>query len=102
MITKQPALTSLDFLSKAKQIQKIRSQEYNKEKERSFAKVAESFNAVTGNTLKSSDICLILATLKLVRQYSNPTTIHDDSLLDFVSYASLWAEELTNDLKDTQ
>lgn len=93
--------TSLDFLEQAMEIQEERGAEYNKEAERSFQAVADAFNAVTRNNLKASDVALILAQLKLVRQYSDPTTIHDDSLLDFVSYASLWAEELTTELNNT-
>jgi len=36
--------------------------------------------------------------VKLVRQYSSPDRLHHDSLLDGVSYLSLWAEELTKEL----
>jgi hypothetical protein len=91
---------SVHFLNKAIKIQQERGTEYNKEEERSFNQVVTAFNAVTGHKLKGSDVCLLLAQLKLVRQYSDPDSIHDDSLLDFVSYASLWAEELTTELKD--
>ena len=66
--------------------------------ERSFKAAADAFNAATGKQLTGSDVCLVLAMVKMVRQYSSPDRLHHDSLLDGVSYMSLWAEELTKEL----
>lgn len=67
--------------------------------ERSFAAVATAFNAITGDNLKGSDVCLILQVLKDVRQYSNPSRIHADSLVDKVNYGALHAAELVKESK---
>lgn len=92
--------TSLDYLSECAEVQKQRGEQYDKSGtgERSFAACAAAFNAITGRDLKGSDICLILECLKNIRQYSDPTRLHEDSLLDKVSYASLHAEELNKEL----
>lgn len=88
--------TSVEFLQQCINVQAERGKQYDPkgDKERSFATVASMFNEVRGTELKGSDICLILEFVKLVRQYADPSRVHDDSLLDKVSYSSLWAEEL--------
>lgn len=93
--------TSIDYLNECMEVQKQRGQQYNAigTGERSFSACADAYNAITGGNLKGSDICLILQILKDVRQYSNPTRLHEDSLLDKVSYSSLHAEELNKELK---
>lgn len=92
--------TAINYLQESADIQKQRGEQYDKSGtgERSFNATAEAFNAITGNDLKGSDICLILQVLKDVRQYSDPTRLHEDSLLDKVSYSSLHAEELNKEL----
>ena len=92
--------TSIDYLEECVEVQKQRGEQYDAtgSGERSFSACANAFNAVTGRDLKGSDVCLILQTLKDVRQYSDPTRLHEDSILDKVSYASLHAEELNKEL----
>lgn len=94
--------TSVDYLNACIDIQKERGQEYDSKstKERSFKQAANAFNQLTGKNLKGSDVCLILECVKLVRQYSNPDRLHEDSILDKVSYSSLWAEEITSELSN--
>lgn len=93
--------TSTEFLTACAQVQSERAKQYDASGtgERSFDAAAEAFNCVTGKNLRGSDVCLILEMVKLVRQYSDPTRLHGDSVLDKVSYASLWAEELTKELR---
>ena len=91
--------TATDFLKSCIDVQKTRGKEYaGNDNERSFETVATTFNTITGRDLNASDICLLLVILKLVRQYADPERLHHDSLLDGVSYMSLWAEQLTKDL----
>lgn len=93
--------TATEYLSVCAQVQLERGGEYNASgtSERSFDAAAEAFNCITGKHLRGSDVCLILELVKKVRQYSDPTRFHADSVLDAVSYGSLWAEELTKELK---
>lgn len=92
--------TSSEYLSECLRVQTERGKQYDASGtgERSFAAAAAAFNAATGKSLTGSDVCLLLAMVKLVRQYSSPDRLHHDSLLDGVSYLSLWAEELTKEL----
>ena len=92
--------TASQYLNDCIQVQKQRGEEYDSKGtgERSFAAAAAAYNAITGHNLKGSDVCLILQVLKDVRQYSDPTRLHEDSLLDKVSYASLHAEELNKEI----
>jgi hypothetical protein len=96
----QPQKTSAEYLSECLRVQTERGKQYDASGtgERSFAAAAAAFNAATGKSLMGSDVCLLLAMVKLVRQYSSPDRLHQDSLLDGVSYMSLWAEELTKEL----
>ena len=92
--------TAVEFLSACAAVQSERGKQYDASGtgERSFAAAASAFNAATGKSLTGSDVCLLLTMVKLVRQYSSPDRLHHDSLLDGVSYLSLWAEELTKEL----
>lgn len=89
------------YLNECIEVQKQRGEQYDSKGtgERSFAAAASAFNAMAGQNLKGSDVCLMLACVKAVRQYSDPSRVHEDSLLDLVSYASLWAEELNKEVK---
>ena len=99
-MSKQPT-TAAEYLSACAQVQLERGKQYDASGtgERSFDAAAEAFNCITGKHLRGSDVCLILTMVKMVRQYSDPTRLHADSVLDMVSYASLLAEELTKELK---
>jgi len=92
--------TAAEYLSACAQVQLERGKQYDASGtgERSFDAAAEAFNCITGKHLRGSDVCLILELVKKVRQYSDPARLHADSVLDAVSYASLWAEELTKEL----
>lgn len=100
---KQPVApkTSVEFLNACAAVQSERGEQYDDSGtgERSFAAAASAFNAATGKSLTGSDVCLLLTMVKLVRQYSSPDRLHQDSLLDGVSYMSLWAETLTRELQ---
>lgn len=83
----------LDILDeRGKQYEPQNSQQVTHEN--SFEPVANAYNAITGKSLQGSDIALILDLLKKVRQYSNPTRLHFDSLVDSVNYTALWASNL--------
>lgn len=89
--------SSLDFLTAVSVVQAERGQEYDlddDQKERSFAATARAFNAITRKDLTPAEVCLLLALLKHVRQWTNPERLHQDSLLDGLSYTSLMCEEL--------
>lgn len=92
---------SVQYLNRCKAVQAERGKQYDSKGagERSFDAAAQAFNALTGEKLSGSDVCLLLTCLKVVRQNSDKSRIHDDSLLDGISYLSLWAEELTKELK---
>ncbi len=92
--------TAAEFLNACAAVQSERGKQYDASGtgERSFAAAASAFNAATGKQLTGSDVCLLLTMVKLVRQYSSPDRLHQDSLLDGVSYLSLWAEMLTKEL----
>ncbi len=102
---KQPTTTperiydksSIDFLEEVKGIQSQRASEYEQDGgERSFAKVATVFNTYTAMQLQPSHVALILEILKNVRFYSQDG-YHSDSVVDKISYASLWAELVTKE-----
>jgi len=92
--------TAVEYLQGCIDVQKERGEQYDSSGtgERSFDAAAKAFNALTGRDLKGSDVCLLFTCVKAVRQYSNPDRLHEDSLLDGVSYLSLWAEELNKEL----
>ena len=91
--------TAKDYLNECIEVQNQRGEQYDSKGtgERSFDAAAKAFNAMTGQNIKGSDVCLVLTCVKAVRQYNDPTRVHEDSLLDLVSYASLWAEELNKE-----
>ena len=91
---------SVQYLNRCKAVQHERGKQYDSKGtgERSFDAAAQAFNALTGEKLKGSDVCLLLTCLKVVRQNSDNSRVHDDSLLDGISYLSLWAEELTKEI----
>jgi hypothetical protein len=87
--------TAADFLSAGLEILSQRGGEYgNDGRECSFPQAAEAFNALTGHNLKGSDICLIIALVKQVRQYAQPSRFHEDSAVDSVNYLALQSELL--------
>lgn len=89
--------SSVDFLNIVKDIQVERGAEYEQEGgERSFDKIATVFNTYTGKYLLPSDIALILEIMKNVRFYAQDR-YHLDSVIDKVSYGSLWAELVTQE-----
>lgn len=89
--------SSIDFLDQVKAIQSQRAAEYEQDGgERSFAKVATVFNTYTGKDLQPSDVALLLEILKNVRFYSQDG-YHSDSVVDKISYGSLWAELVTEE-----
>lgn len=61
--------------------------------ERSAAKTAQAFNAITGHNISESEVFLLLQILKDVRQWSK-SKYHQDSAEDSISYAVLKAESL--------
>ena len=86
-------MKSNEFLQAAIDVQKERGAQYDKPSgERSMGATVEAFNCITGNNLKEQDGWMLLGLLKLVRQSQNPEKYHHDSALDFVAYASLYAE----------
>ena len=93
--------SSKGYLNECIEVQNQRGEQYDSKGtgERSFAAAASAFNAMTGQKIKGSDVCLLLVCVKAVRQYSAPSRVHEDSLLDLISYASLWAEELNKEVK---
>lgn len=92
-----PNLTSIDLLKAVQDIQSERAKEYEQDGgERSFAKIASVFNTYTGKDLLPSDIALIFEILKNVRFYAQEG-LHKDSVIDKISYASLWGELVTQE-----
>lgn len=92
-----PLKNSQEFLAAVSKVQAERGKEYDlddNQKERSFAATAKAFNAITRKDLTPAEVCLLLALLKHVRQWTNPERLHEDSLLDGLSYTSLMCEEL--------
>lgn len=86
-------MKSTEFLQAAIDVQAERGKQYDKPSgERSMAATVSAFNCITGFTLEESDGWMFLGLLKLVRQSQNPEQYHHDSALDFVAYASLYAE----------
>lgn len=92
--------TAADFLSEGMRILTERGQQYGSgERECSFPQVAQAFNAITGRDLAGSDVCLLLALVKQVRQYAQPERFHEDSAVDGVNYTALQAEQLKRERK---
>lgn len=90
----QKPASAADFLSEGLKILSERGNQYgSNQRECSFPQAADAFNAITGHSLKGSDICLIIALVKQVRQYAQPR-FHEDSAVDAVNYLALQAELL--------
>lgn len=90
-----------EILAECVQVQHERGKDYDtqgSQQERSFASVATAFNAITGQSLTPAEVCLVLQIVKDVRQWSQDR-LHEDSVLDGVSYASLKGEELYKQYK---
>ena len=88
-------VSAADFLSEGLKILSERGNQYgSNQRECSFPQAAEAFNAITGHNLKGSDVCLILALVKQVRQYAQPKRFHVDSGVDGVNYLALQSQEL--------
>lgn len=95
----QQITRSHEFLEESMKTQLQRATQYDKQDgERSAEATAKAFNAITGKDLLPAEIYLIQQILKDVRQWSNLSAPHIDSLLDCVSYSSLKAEQLCVDL----
>ena len=91
--------TAAEFLSAGLEILSDRGKQYSSAgEERSFPQVAQAFTAITGKALAGSDVCLILALVKQVRQYAQPGRFHEDSAVDGVNYVALQAQELKREL----
>lgn len=71
---------------------------YDAGEERSAAKIATVFNAITGHNLTEQDAWMFLICLKLVRQGRKHQT---DNLLDLSNYALLLAESHGNQTEQT-
>lgn len=96
-------MKSKEFLQAAIDVQKERGEQYDKPSgERSMGATVAAFNCITGFTLEESDGWMLLSILKLVRQSQNPEKYHHDSALDFVAYASLYAESASEQCKPVE
>ena len=96
-------MKSNEFLQAAIDVQKERGAQYDKPSgERSMGATVAAFNCITGFTLEESDGWMLLGLLKLVRQSQNPGKYHHDSALDFVAYASLYAEAASEQCKPVE
>lgn len=96
-------MKSKEFLQAAIDVQKERGAQYDKPSgERSMGATVAAFNCITGNNLKEQDGWMLLGLLKLVRQSQNPEKYHHDSALDFVAYASLYAEAASEQCKPVE
>jgi hypothetical protein len=96
-------MKSNEFLQAAIDVQKERGAQYDKPSgERSMGATVAAFNCITGFTLEESDGWMLLGLLKLVRQSQNTEKYHHDSALDFVAYASLYAEAASEQCKPAE
>ncbi len=86
-------MNALDILNTAAAHMQARAATYDKpEGERSMGKAVQAFNAITGRDLTEQEGWTLLAILKFVRFYQNPSVPHQDSLEDLVAYAALLGE----------
>jgi hypothetical protein len=91
-LPKKAVNTAPEFLVNAAELLHQRGHDYDQpEGERSAAKTAHAFNAITGKDINESEVWLLLTLLKLVRQNHAPE-FHRDSAEDAVAYAALLAE----------
>lgn len=95
---KKPTATSV--LATAHKTMEERGKQYDSpEGERSFDKVAQAYSAVSGKQLAGSDVALILALVKIVRDQTGKNP-HEDSLVDLVAYAALYFEQRMGESKN--
>lgn len=88
-------MRAAEYLSAAAAVQQERGQQYDSpEGERSGARIAAAFSAITGKDLTAAEVYLVLQITKDVRQWS-ARGYHHDSALDCVSCAALKAEALS-------
>lgn len=98
-ISEQATKPAAAILQEGLSILSERGKQYGSDgEERSFPQVAQAFTALTGKQLVGSDVCLILALVKQVRQYAQ-LRYHHDSAVDGVNYLALQAEELQKERK---
>ena len=84
--------TAQALLEKAASIMAERGKQYDKPAgERSMAATVAAYNAITGQSLTEPNGWLLMAILKMVRD-NQRETVHEDSCIDFVAYASLYSE----------
>lgn len=83
--------TPFNFISEAADVVKQRGTDngYDAGQERSAAKIAEVFNALTGHQLTEADAWTFLMVLKLVR---NRRKFKPDNIVDLIGYAGLLGE----------
>lgn len=91
--------TASDYLKDGADLLSERGKQYDKSgQERSMEKIVRIFNDMTGQDLTTVQGWYFMQVLKDVRFFQNTETVHEDSLLDKISYAALLAEEaLKND-----
>lgn len=90
-----PPRTVEDFLEEAGATLIQRGRDYDSTAgERSAARAAKAFNAITGRKLKIAEVWLLLQIIKDVRQFTGK--YHRDSAVDCIAYAALKAEALVN------
>lgn len=88
------AKTASDYLKDGADLLSERGKQYDKSgRERSMEKIVRIFNDMTGQDLTTVQGWYFMQVLKDVRFFQNPETVHEDSLLDKISYAALLAEE---------
>lgn len=98
----KPPHSFTEFLQNAIDLEKQRGADYDSpDGERSAARIAGAFNAITGYDLTESEVWLILSLLKQVRQWSNEA-FHRDSAEDQVTYVALMSESLAVGKKSTK
>ena len=78
------------FIDQSKAILEARAAERDVNKERSMARIVNTFNALTDLNLTVADGWSFMLILKLVR---NSTKYQEDSIVDLISYAALLGEE---------
>lgn len=90
--TIKPSHTASTLLQTAGDTLKQRGVQYDKpEGERSMGATVKAFNAVTGLNLTESHGWLLMSLLKMVRDNQREAA-HEDSCMDLIAYASLYAE----------
>jgi hypothetical protein len=95
-MTKKIPLQPGDFTNLARETVQQRGTDngYDAGQERSAAKIAKVFNAITGHNLSEADAWTFLIVLKLVR---NQRKFKVDNIVDMIGYAALLGECLDAD-----